>query len=498
MKSPADMKIIQIELTNACSKRCANCTRFCGHHTEPFFMDFETFKKAVDSMEGFEGIVGIMGGEPTIHPEFERFVKYFRDHFGYDDHSTVCYGPTSDFIGHILSNVYNVNLSNQRGLWTSVGAKYAEHFELIQDTFGYQLVNDHTSPSMHETLMATRKELGIPDEEWFKLRDACWIQNLWSASITPKGAFFCEIAASMDATLGGPGGWPIEPGWWKRTPADFADQLHWCEMCSAALPMPSRNANEETDDVSPFWLQKLAEINSPKLKKGLVNSFDPKAYDAKKHHVIAEATPYIDDNELRLGGALRSLRPQHLFHVLQLPAGIGESAARGSMEELKAAGHLDAVLCGPGPLALLAETLGLKVLPLEGPGQEAFAQLQRSAKAKDWVLLMIAGAPSEGFFKLLEECVFNPGCLYLRGAGEVDPSVGYAFRFFNLSASSLEGGGDLLNLAASYPERKIITVPSDDSAFYRMSHRHKVYRRGIRLVNWSAHRIRRWATAKLA
>ena len=44
MKSPKDMKIIQIDITNACINRCSNCTRFCGHHTRPFFMDFETFK----------------------------------------------------------------------------------------------------------------------------------------------------------------------------------------------------------------------------------------------------------------------------------------------------------------------------------------------------------------------------------------------------------------------------------------------------------------------
>jgi hypothetical protein len=31
-------------------------------------MDFETFKKAVDSLEGFDGMVGVMGGEPTLHP----------------------------------------------------------------------------------------------------------------------------------------------------------------------------------------------------------------------------------------------------------------------------------------------------------------------------------------------------------------------------------------------------------------------------------------------
>ena len=79
MKSPKDMKIIQIDITNACVNRCSNCTRFCGHHTKPFFMDFETFKKAVDSFEGWEGCVGIIGGEPTLHPEIEKFIDYLRE-----------------------------------------------------------------------------------------------------------------------------------------------------------------------------------------------------------------------------------------------------------------------------------------------------------------------------------------------------------------------------------------------------------------------------------
>jgi hypothetical protein len=66
MKSPADMQIIQIDITNACTKKCSNCTRFCGNHRKPFMMDFDTFKRAVDSMEGFPGIVGIMGGRAHI------------------------------------------------------------------------------------------------------------------------------------------------------------------------------------------------------------------------------------------------------------------------------------------------------------------------------------------------------------------------------------------------------------------------------------------------
>ena len=76
------MKTIQIDITNACNKRCSNCTRFCGNHKKNFFMGFDMFKRAIDSLDGYEGVVGVMGGEPTMHPEFERFVLYAREKLG--------------------------------------------------------------------------------------------------------------------------------------------------------------------------------------------------------------------------------------------------------------------------------------------------------------------------------------------------------------------------------------------------------------------------------
>ena len=66
MRSPEDMQIILIDVTNACTERCSNCTRFCGNHKKPFFMTYETFKRGVDSMEGFGGLFALIGGEPTL------------------------------------------------------------------------------------------------------------------------------------------------------------------------------------------------------------------------------------------------------------------------------------------------------------------------------------------------------------------------------------------------------------------------------------------------
>ena len=76
MKAIYDFITIQVELTNACIHSCSNCTRFCGHHKKPFYMDWETFKRAIDTLEKWPRYIGIMGGEPTLHPEFARFVEY--------------------------------------------------------------------------------------------------------------------------------------------------------------------------------------------------------------------------------------------------------------------------------------------------------------------------------------------------------------------------------------------------------------------------------------
>ena len=488
MKSPADMDIIQLDITNACPRRCSNCTRFCGHQVKPFFMDYETFERAVDSMAGFRGVVGIMGGEPTIHPEFDKFVRYYRDHIGYNDYSTACYRPAGNFGKHIEVNSYQINYNNQRGLFTSVTPHYYRHFELIQDTFGFQLVNDHSNPSMHQTHMATRKELGIPDEEWTRLRDRCWIQNLWSAAITPKGAFFCEVAAAMDATLGGPGGWKIEPGWWKRTPADFADQLHWCELCSAALPMPKRNANEEVDDVSPVWREKLVQIESPKLKKGLVHEFDPQNYNAVDYQVIQEMLPYLECEEQRIGSSHNVLRPQHIVRALHLTPAIHAEDATRLISQLRAVERLDVVLSAENEHRKPAEDAGIPFLDTRGrSGADLFAELKQRTNARDWILIMCDGSPSNAAFDLLHNCVFNPGCFYSRRAGR----SGGAFEFFNVRAEALRQGGDVFDIRASFPSRKVVILASDKRSRYSLTPTRQFYRRAIKRVYWAQKRLTR-------
>ena len=268
-----------------------------------------------------------------MHPEFERFALYIQQKFAenYDKDNHLIY-PQREFMKAILAKeldnaiAFDSGLGNRYtiagpGLWSSAGPGYKRHYEIIQDVFLYQAYNDHVNEMYHQPVFITREELGIDDEQWDKIRDSCWIQNEWSASITPKGAFFCEIAASLDMLFDGPGGWPIESGWWQREVKDFGDQLHWCEFCGIACDTFTRNANEEIDDVSPIIYEKLKTLDSPKLKAGKVNvlKFENSAISEESKATnkrFSASMPYTEGYEARFNAGKSELFPRGFVNII--------------------------------------------------------------------------------------------------------------------------------------------------------------------------------------
>jgi organic radical activating enzyme len=288
------MEIIQIELTSACVMRCSNCTRFCGTHKVPFFMEPQLFRKSIDSLVEYalqpHAIVGFMGGEPLLHPQFPEFCKF------------------------AASKIPRKHL----GLWSTLPdiPKYKEYSRLICETFGVIFLNDHSrndilhapvlmasedyfrkpcpacsaqanasAPSVPQPLCPQCQGRGtISDDAAIeKATEDCWVQNSWSASINPRGAWFCEVAAALADLFNGPQGWDIEPGWWKRVPADFKAQRDWaCRKCGAALPLVRiRNSQDTRDDVSVTNLERLKEIKSRKVARGEYALREQFAFDSK-------------------------------------------------------------------------------------------------------------------------------------------------------------------------------------------------------------------------
>lgn len=249
MRPLYEMEIIQIDITNSCIKQCSNCTRFCGHHRKNFFMVLETFKKAVDSLVDFPGMVGMIGGEPLLHPEFEEMAWYLE-------------GRIQD--------------KERRGLWSTIPENKMKYAATIKRVFGNLYLNDHAvNTILHQPILVAAQEMVMDREKMWEFIDSCWVQTMWSASITPKGAFFCEVAAAMDMLFDGPGGWPIEPDWWKRWPNQFGYQKElWCPICGCAIPLQRRPSVDCMDDVSPGNLVRLKRIGSPRATRGRCHIYD--------------------------------------------------------------------------------------------------------------------------------------------------------------------------------------------------------------------------------
>ena len=193
-----------------------------------------------------------MGGEPCLHPKFSEILAITRE---------------------------MIPDKRRREFWTS-GFKWEEYKEDILETFDEDRIsfNDHRQlTGKHQPLLVAIEEV-VKDPVLRKiLIDACPFQARWSASITPKGAFFCEVAASLDWLFDGPGGYPVEPGWWDKKPDQFQDQVErYCGKCSGAIPMPAYSDERggrdgpTTDVASPLNLERLLNVRSPKAMRGFV------------------------------------------------------------------------------------------------------------------------------------------------------------------------------------------------------------------------------------
>jgi len=311
MIRPSQTSNLLIDVTNACHLHCSNCTRLLDHAKTRYFMSPACFEQALQAVADFvthvdphpvygmarRRVIGIMGGEPLLHPQFPELV---------------------DLAIQYIPQVYH------RGLWTSKDwttdrhPKWGSHRVQVERLLGPRPTRDGAGPSarhacgylcwnMHldeaknhhqPILVASSEAVPDPVKRWALIED-CWVNREWGSAVTPKGFFFCEVAAHLDMVFQGPGGLPLEPGVWRgalafetgrdgvRQPVGkFADQIRQsCERCGACLPLPGRRDNENVDDVSPLNLIALRDVQSPRVRRGEIveHTFDESPYDDRAH-----------------------------------------------------------------------------------------------------------------------------------------------------------------------------------------------------------------------
>lgn len=257
MKGPGDYRsgiwrgrVLQIKVTNSCDLDCKNCSVAVGIAKKlhrKFFMSPDQFRVACRSLVGFPGVVGMFGGNPCIHPQFDELCAIMRDEIPDMDqrglwsnrlfgHGAVCRQTFSP-------DHSNLNVHESQFAWDEMRRDWPE---------SKPLSGGLTTESRHGPIFGSMMDIGVSETDMWDRIGSCYVNQKWSAEITVVGGalvgYFCEIAATMaelenDATTGA----AIGPYWWTRPMHTFQQQVgKYCTRCLIPMNGKKVNAADET------------------------------------------------------------------------------------------------------------------------------------------------------------------------------------------------------------------------------------------------------------
>ena len=252
MKRPSIWRkgVLQIWITRACDKACFHCTQGSQFRGKPGMITPEQYETALESIQGYFGVVGMFGGNPALHPQFELLCDILKKYVPYEQRGIWCNHPKGK--GSLMREIFNPAVSNlnvhqDQSAWDEFLQDWPELKSHIGDNLkGLEQDSRHGPP-----LVAMQDLIADENERWDLIAD-CDINKYWSSMIcVVRGnlrAFVCEIMGSQamlhqdNPNWMGTGrpmpdyGLPVENGWWKKPIQSYENQiaLH-CHACGIPL-----------------------------------------------------------------------------------------------------------------------------------------------------------------------------------------------------------------------------------------------------------------------
>lgn len=238
--------ICQIMVTRACDLACHHCTQGSNLAGKPVMMTPEQFDAACASLEGYFGVVGMFGGNPTMHPQFDELCRIMRARFPFEQRGLWCNNLRGK--GAHARVTFNPRHSN---INVHLNSEAADEFRRDWPESA-PCIKGETTDSIHGSPWVAAKDVISDEAERWRLIGDCDINKHWSAMICAvRGelrAFFCEIAGAQamlhenNPDWDGTGepmpdtGLSVQPGWWRASLETFEPQidLH-CHSCGIPL-----------------------------------------------------------------------------------------------------------------------------------------------------------------------------------------------------------------------------------------------------------------------
>lgn len=299
MKAPNDPRptwrngVIQIHVTRACDLSCTSCTQGSNLSGKPTIITLENFEIAVKSLRGYNGVIGIFGGNPTLHPKFGEICEILQHYISFDQRGL--WSNNLNGYGKLCREIFNPNYSNLN----VHGIKERE--EEIKRDWPEKLDILGQQDSRHSPPFVAMKDLDISLEEQERLIENCDINQLWSAMVCQfRGelrGFFCELAGAQsmlhENEIDYPDtGIPIydDLKWWKFPIHQFEGQIKkHCFECG----IPLRGKGDLSQGKEEFVSKTHQNIYNLKRKDGKTINLVSKR--EQLNGTVNRATDYIQN-----------------------------------------------------------------------------------------------------------------------------------------------------------------------------------------------------------
>lgn len=244
--------VMQINITRSCDLACSNCTQGSQFAGRGHYMTPQNFELACQSVHDYFGLIGIFGGNPAMHPEFNRICSILRSYFPQEKCGIWCNNPLGE--GSVMRKTFNPRMSN---LNVHLNRKAYDEFKRDwPESMPFGADKDSRHSAVHGDLAAA-----VPDEtERYNLITNCDINRHWSAMICQfrkeLRGFFCEVAGGQAVLFQDDPNYPdtgipitpenVHEGWWKEPMRTFKHQVEQhCNNCLVPLRAQHRLAQGE-------------------------------------------------------------------------------------------------------------------------------------------------------------------------------------------------------------------------------------------------------------
>lgn len=228
-------RFVEIDLTYRCNLRCRNCNRSCtqapSRRDLPLARIAAFIHQSAAENRPWERI-RLLGGEPTLHPEFAGVVAMLRDYRSRCNprlRIVVCTNGTGAVVGRRL-------------------AALPADIEIKSTGKGRR-------QRLFRPFNVAPRDRRL--HRWADYRSGCRILEDCGVGLTPQGYYPCAVAGAIDRVFGFGRGWPSLP----RPHEDMREDLAmFCPLCGHyGFAWPTRSAR-----MSATWRRAYARYRSPR------------------------------------------------------------------------------------------------------------------------------------------------------------------------------------------------------------------------------------------